>query len=192
MKYKFNWLNPKLKVQKTVKYDFGTFAKENIKKGDLLLVLSGYVMKLSEEEKLPGSLSDNGIQVTGNLSLCVSKKEELGGINFFNHSCDPNVGIKGQIFLVAMRNIKKGEETTFDYAMTLCRSKNAKPYSLNCLCGKENCRGIVTDSDWKILELQKNTMGISNIIYKKKLTKQKNDLPILSFSISLCVHGRSS
>lgn len=173
MRYKFYWLNPKLRVQKTAQYGFGTFAKENIKKGDLLLVLSGFVMKLSEEEKLPGSLSDNGIQVTENLSLCASKKEELGGINFFNHSCDPNTGIKGQIFLVAMRSIKKGEETTFDYAMTLCRSKNAKSYSLKCLCGKENCRGVVTDNDWKNKKLQERYEGYFQYYIQEKIDKLK-------------------
>lgn len=173
MKYKFNWLNPKLKVKKTVKYDLGTFAQEDIKKGDLLLVLSGYVMKLSEEEKLPGTLSDNGIQVTEDFSLCVSKKEELGGINFFNHSCDPNVGIKGQIFLVAMKDIKKGEEATFDYAMTLSRSKNAKPYRLKCLCGKKNCRGVITDDDWKDKKLQKKYKGYFQYYLQEKIDKLK-------------------
>ena len=170
-KYKFHWLNPKLKVQKTIKYGLGTFAKENIKKGDLLLILSGYVMKLSEEEKLPGGLSDNGIQVTENLSLCASKKSELGGINFFNHSCNPNAGIKGQIFLVAMRDIKKGEEVTFDYAMTLCRSKNAKPYSLKCLCSKKNCRGIITDNDWKDKKLQKKYKGYFQYFIQEKINR---------------------
>lgn len=173
MKYKFHWLNPKLEVQKTVRYGFGTFAKANVKKGDLLLVLSGYVMRVSEEEKLPGSLSDNGIQITEDLSLAISKKEELGGINFFNHSCDPNVGIKGQIFLVAMRNIKKGEEVTFDYATTLYKSKRGKSYNLECLCGKDNCRGVITNSDWKNKGLQKKYKGYFQYYIQEKIDKLK-------------------
>lgn len=171
MKHKFYCLNPKLELKASKVGGKGTFATKNIKKGDLLLVLSGYVMKLSEEEKLPGSLSDNGIQVTENLSLCVSKKGELGGINFFNHSCDPNAGIKGQIFLVAMRDIRKGEEVVFDYAMTLCRSKNAKPYNLKCLCGKENCRGIITDNDWKDTQLQRKYKGYFQYFIQEKIDR---------------------
>ena len=172
MKHKFYWLNPKLQVRKTARYGFGTFAKENARKGDLLLILSGYVMRLHEEEQLPGSLSDNGIQVTENISLCVSKRSELGGINYFNHSCDPNAGIRGQIFLVAMRNIRKGEEVTFDYAMTLCRSKNAKPYTMKCLCGKEICRSIITDNDWKDKKLQKRYKGYFQYFLQEKIDKQ--------------------
>ncbi len=171
-KYKFHWLNPKLEVKDSDVEGAGTLAKGNIKKNDLLLVLSGYVMKLSEEEKLPGSLSDNGIQVTDNLSLCVSKKSELGGINFFNHSCDPNAGIKGQIFLVAMRNIKKGEEVTFDYAMTLCESSDAQPYKLKCLCKKKNCRGVITDSDWRNKELQKRYKGYFQYFIQEKIDRK--------------------
>ena len=171
MKYKFYWLNPKLKVRKTSKYGFGTFAREDISQGTLLLVIGGYVMGLDEEEKLPGSLSDNGIQVTENLSLCASKKSELGGINFFNHSCEPNAGIRGQIFLEAMRKIKKGEEVTFDYAMTLSQSKKAKPYKMKCLCGKKNCRNIITDSDWKDKKLQKKYKGYFQYFIQEKIDK---------------------
>jgi len=172
MKYQFNWLNPKLEVNHSKVAGRGTFAKGNIKKGDLLLVLSGYVMKLSDEEKLPGSLSDNGLQVTENLSLSVSKKSELGGINFFNHSCDPNAGIKGQIFLVAMRNIKKGEEVTFDYAMTLYETPGTQLYKLKCLCKKKNCRGIITDSDWKNKELQKRYKGYFQYFIQEKIDRK--------------------
>lgn len=171
MKHKFYWLNPKLEVRASRIGGKGTFAKKNIIKGNLLLVLSGYVMRLSEEEKLQGILSDNGIQVTEDLSLCASKKSELGGINFFNHSCEPNAGIKGQIFLVAMRNIRKGEEATFDYAMTLSRSKNAKSYSMKCLCGKKICRGVITDNDWKDKKLQKKYKGYFQYYLQEKISK---------------------
>jgi SET domain-containing protein len=35
---------------------------------------------------------------------------------FLNHSCEPNVGVQGQIVFVAMRDIAAGEELTLDYA----------------------------------------------------------------------------
>jgi len=38
---------------------------------------------------------------------------------FLNHSCEPNVGILGQIIFVAMRNIDSGEELTIDYALKI-------------------------------------------------------------------------
>ena len=92
MKHKLYWLHPSLEVRETENCGFGTHAINDIKKGDILLVLSGYVMNLSDEEKLPGSLSDNGIQITDNLSLCVSKKSELGGIGSSSFSVNSPSG----------------------------------------------------------------------------------------------------
>ena len=113
------------------------------------------------------------LQVNDFLSLCASTQNELGGINFFNHSCEPNAGIKGQIFLTAMRDIKAGEEVTFDYAMTLARTKHAKPYRMNCLCGKALCRKIITDNDWKIPVLQKKYKGFFQYFIQEKISIQK-------------------
>jgi SET domain-containing protein len=172
MKYKFYWLNPKLHVKKTVNCGLGTYAKEDIQKGEKVLVLSGYVMRLQDEAKLPGTLSDNGLQISEDFSLCVSKEEELGGINYFNHSCSPNVGINGQIFLVAMKKIKAGEEAVFDYAMTLCQSKNVEPYHMDCLCGKRNCRKVITDSDWEKPELQEKYDGYFQYFIQEKINKR--------------------
>jgi len=173
MRGKFFWLNPKLEVKKTDAYGYGTFATKAVKKGERLLVLSGYVLLLSEEEALPDTLSDNGIQITEDLSLCVTKKSELGGINYFNHSCEPNAGIKGQIFLVAMRDIRKGEEVTFDYAMTLHRSKHAHPYKLECLCGKPTCRKVITDDDWKKKDIQKKYDGYFQYFIQEKIDAKR-------------------
>lgn len=171
MKHKFYWLNPALVVKKTARYGKGTFARRRVKKGEMLLVLSGYVMTLREEERLPNGLGDNGIQVTDELSICASKKDELGGINFFNHSCEPNAGIRGQIFLVAMRDIETGEEVTFDYAMTLASSRNADPYRLTCLCGKKHCRGTITDNDWRDAKLQRKYRGYFQYYIQEKIDR---------------------
>lgn len=172
MKPKFYWLNPKLEVKKTDKYEKdgrGTFAKEDIKKGERLLVFGGYVMSLKDEAELPKSFNDNGAQITEDYSLCILDRDELGGINFFNHSCSPNAGFNGQIFLVAMDNIKKGEEVVFDYAMTLYHSENSTSYKMKCRCGSRACRGIITDDDWKIKELQKKYRGYFQYYLSEKI-----------------------
>jgi hypothetical protein len=50
-----------------------------------------------------------------------------------------------------MRDIKKGEEIYYDYALT----ENHPDFSFpKCLCGKANCRGKISGNDWKIPELQ--------------------------------------
>jgi hypothetical protein len=37
---------------------------------------------------------------------------------FSNHSCDPNIGVQGQIVFVALRQIAAGEELTHGWATT--------------------------------------------------------------------------
>ena len=158
MKTKFYWLNPKLEVRKTNKYEKGgkgTFANEKIKKGEIALVIGGYIMTINEEANLPYPENDYGIQISENLVLSTKNIQDAGGINFINHSCNPNIGFNGQIFLLAMRDIEKDEEIVFDYGMALFGSKGIYSYKMKCACGSRECRGIITDNDWKIPKLQK-------------------------------------
>lgn len=58
---------------------------------------------------------------------------------YVNHSCDPNCVVRGERELVASRRIKKGEEVTFDYSTNVGWDE----YSMRCLCGAGNCRGVI-------------------------------------------------
>lgn len=65
----------------------------------------------------------------------------------FNHSCDGNMGFNGKCEYVAVRNIKKGEELSFDYGLLGTYPK----IKLKCSCGSNKCRKVITGNDWKIL-----------------------------------------
>jgi len=68
-----------------------------------------------------------------------------GGLDdFFNHPCNPNSGLKiqnGKAILVAIKNIKSGEEITWDYSTTM----NEDDWEMDCVCGSKNCRGRIRD-----------------------------------------------
>jgi len=68
----------------------------------------------------------------------------------FNHSCNPNSGLSGQITLIAIREIERDEEVCFDYAM----SDSSDYDEFECHCGQPNCRKKITGRDWKLPELQ--------------------------------------
>ncbi len=54
-----------------------------------------------------------------------------------------------------LRNIKAGEELTFDYAMS-----DGSPYDeFECFCGSPNCRKKIRGDDWKIPELWEKYKG---------------------------------
>lgn len=64
-----------------------------------------------------------------------------------NHSCDPNCEawiIGRKIYIHSLREIKNGEELTFDYGFDIeCYEDHP------CLCGSDNCIGyIVSQEQW--------------------------------------------
>ncbi|MEO1858020.1 MAG: SET domain-containing protein-lysine N-methyltransferase [Rubritalea sp.] len=68
-----------------------------------------------------------------------------------NHSCEPNceAWIEGdQIFIYSLRDIKEGEELTFDYGFDIeCYVDHP------CLCGRPSCVGyIVSREQWPELK----------------------------------------
>ena len=157
----FSWMHPDLEVKNIKGFGKGIFAKENIKKGTLLTILGGYIMTRVEEEKLRKPFNDYAHQIAPSFVIGIRKKSELQPVDFYNHSCNPNAGFKGQIFLVAMREIKMGEQVTFDYGMVLCKTPELNvQYKLKgCICGSKNCRETITVNDWKIPNLQKRYYG---------------------------------
>lgn len=56
-----------------------------------------------------------------------------------NHSCDANTAYKG-LNVYALRDIKKGEELTLNYALFL--DEHMEPFM--CTCGSANCKGYIT------------------------------------------------
>ncbi len=90
--------------------------------------------------------------------------------DFFNHSCEPNCGFKGQIFLVAMRPIRKGEEVTFDYAMVVSESVSSNiVFEMHCRCQTKSCRRIITENDWKLPLLQQKYKGFFSHYLQEKI-----------------------
>jgi len=90
------------------------------------------------------------IQIGEDLFICPTREEDRdGSMIWSNHSCDPNIGVRGQIVFVAMRDIAAGEELTHDWATT-----DDDDGSMTCRCGAAACRGTVTGKDWRRRELQ--------------------------------------
>lgn len=164
----YSWINLKLEVRNSGEGYKGVFAKESVRSGEKLAIVGGKVMFVSEE------VGDYGIQIDEEFSVggCFSDFQHSDE-GFFNHSCEPNAGIKGQIFIMAMRDIEKDEEVTFDYAMCLHESKGMPPYRMECLCGKPSCRKVITDKDWKLPELQRKYDAWFSWYLQGKIDKMK-------------------
>ena len=94
----------------------------------------------------------------------VSDEERELSMLYLNHSCDPNLGVRGEITFVAMRDIRAGEELTHDWAMT-----DDDEYSLKCNCGASNCRQMLTGKDWQRPDLQRRYAGYFSAYLARKI-----------------------
>jgi len=167
----FSWTSNKINIRDTEKYGMGVFAKEKIKKDEKIAMFGGYVMTRKEEEEAPPNVYDNAMQIDDNLVIGTNTKESIEDASMFNHSCNANAGIRGQILLVAIRNIDIGEQVTFDFGTVLFHPKGVKRYKFKCLCGSKDCRGIVTEDDWKNNKLHKKYKGYFPLHIQEKIDK---------------------
>lgn len=116
-----SWLKPGLETRNTGTGQ-GVFATRCFGKDELLAIFGGHVMPIHEEPVFSDKHSDLALQIHDDFVLGPKLYDEIEEADFFNHSCDPNAGFRGQMFLVAMRNIVAGEQVCFDYGMAVSAS----------------------------------------------------------------------
>ena len=146
-----SYRSPKTAVRPSLIVGRGLFADAPIAEGEVVCVKGGHLVTRAEFANFRGVANEAELQISDDLFLSpVSEAEFEGLMMFLNHSCEPNVGVQGQIVFVAMRAVAAGEELTLDYATI---ERPAEPMA--CRCGAECCRGIITGQDWRKPELRR-------------------------------------
>jgi hypothetical protein len=111
----------------------GIFALRDIQKDELIAEFKGPRIRIEDMEGIPREVWDHLFNV-GICDYIIAREPAVRT----NHSCDPNAGIVKDVFLAAMRDIKKGEEVMFDYSMI-----TADNWELECRCGSPQCRKVI-------------------------------------------------
>lgn len=124
--------------------------------GEIVCVKGGYIFTRAALAEVAPVLGPAEIQIADDLFIGPRELDEReGAMIFSNHSCEPNIGVQGQIVFVALRQILPGEELTHDWATT-----DDDEYTLESRCGAPTCRRIVTGKDWKTSDLQRKYRGL--------------------------------
>lgn len=145
-----SFLSPKTLVRQSPIEGRGLFASEPIGRGEIVAIKGGHIISRAELQALAPLVGPAEIQIGDDLFICPATAEEReGSMIFSNHSCAPNIGLRGNIIFVAMREIEAGEELTHDWAMT-----DDDENSTACRCGAANCRRAISGKDWQRPELQ--------------------------------------
>ena len=123
---------------------FGIYAARDIDEGELMFIGEGKSQRLitrryveknwNEEEKL--HFRRYAYPVSDELFILWDEDPSEWAPQ--NHSCYPNTAFDG-LNVLAIRDIKAGEELTLDYAQFL--DENMEPFQ--CQCGSTNCRGLI-------------------------------------------------
>jgi len=161
-----SYISPKAARQESGIAGNGLFAVANIQKGEIVVDYTGGLGKyvgFGEAERLWNQGIDYGMQVDDDLFF-IGEGTEVEDVDYINHSCDPNCGINGRLQVVAMREIARGEEIAFDYAMSESCSLR-----MECRCGSAGCRKVITGNDWKLPALQKRYSGFFSDYLQKKI-----------------------
>lgn len=145
-----SYISPKATVKESPIQGRGLFALEAIRKREIVCIKGGYIFDRQRLREVEKSLGPAEIAIGEDFFIGpLSAEEREGSMIFSNHSCDPNIGVQGQIIFVAMRDIEAGEELTHDWATT-----DDDTYEMECKCGTSECRKVITGQDWKRKDLQ--------------------------------------
>src|SRR5258706_12804857 len=150
-----SYISQKASVKESAIHGKGLFAIAPMPKGEIVCLKGGYIFDRETLRSMPEWYRAAEIQIAENLFIGpLSEDEREGSMIFSNHSCEPNIGVQGQIVFVAMRDIARGEELTHDWAMT-----DDDDYEMECKCGASSCRRMITGQDWRRKELQEKYRG---------------------------------
>jgi uncharacterized protein len=139
-----------LKVVRSAIHGYGVIATRPWRAGDIILYGDGVLYRedddFDDQYSLilpgyePGPDGEEGPPLFWDLA-CQSR--------WINHSCDPNTEVDSswladeksvRAWWVALRDIRPGEELTYDYCFS---AQVAEP----CNCGADSCRGLIVDPD---------------------------------------------
>jgi len=136
-----------VKVGKSKISGNGVFAMSDFKKGQRICFLTGKMRSLNY---ILNRIYRDDEDPADPLGAGEEEYIELDEVpRNFNHSCNPNSFIRGKNELIAMRNIKKGEEINYDYSTTMAdnKAKIEKAgfvlWTCKCNCKAKNCRKII-------------------------------------------------
>jgi len=165
--FDLTYFSPKVEKRPSRIEGRGLFAREAIAACEVVVVKGGYILSKDQRDRVGQELGPSEIQVTDDLFIGPTTPDEReGGMMHLNHSCEPNLGLQGQIVYIALRDIAADEELTFDYA-----TNSDEPEEMICRCGAPTCRGKVTGDDWREPDLQRKYDGYFSWFIQRRINR---------------------
>lgn len=126
----------KFRVEPNTPLGRGNVAIGKIMKGEIICKMRGPIITLKEFSEKYDIDGCNPLQIG-----CDEFIDLVEPYVCFNHSCDPNSGIRNNGILFALKDIEPGDEILFDYSTTV----DDLWWQMDCKCASSNCRKIIGD-----------------------------------------------
>jgi len=147
----------KIEARQSEIHGNGVFAIEAFEKGERILRYKGALRTHDQVDADYGDIEENGhtFLFTLNDDYVIDANIKGSVARWINHSCDPNCEAvveqddkgrphKDKVFIEALRDIKAGEELTYNYGITLDERHTPKLKKLwACRCGAAGCTGTM-------------------------------------------------
>ncbi|MGD7653207.1 MAG: SET domain-containing protein [Verrucomicrobiales bacterium] len=146
-------------VRGSVIHGQGVYATQDIEKGTKIIEYVGERIDKEESNRRGIDLHEESLETGGAAVYIFTLDDDIdldGNVpwntaRLINHSCNPNCEAwieEDQIFIHALRDLKEGDELTFDYGFDVdCYEDHP------CRCGEPECKGfIVSREQWPELE----------------------------------------
>lgn len=154
-----------ISVKESNIHSTGVFAKCNIPKDTEIIEYVGEKITKKESERRADiniNRHKDNAEHGAVYIFELNKRYDIDGhvdyntARYINHSCVPNceaVNLNGHIWIVALRDINRGEELTYNYGYDIDHYKDHV-----CLCMSPNCIGyIVAEEHWPKIRRQKKS-----------------------------------
>ena len=149
--------NKKIEARRSDIHGNGVFAVAPIKKGEFVIEYKGKRRSHEEVDADEGGDVESGhtFLFTLNDEYVIDANHKGNRARWINHSCNPNCEAlldehegrnrkKDRVLIEAIRNIKPGEELTYNYGITLDEPHTARLKKIwACKCGAKNCTGTM-------------------------------------------------
>ena len=147
----------KIVARRSAIHGNGVFAVAPIAKGERVVEYKGRRRTHEEVDADVTGDADSGhtFLFTLNDEYVIDANHEGGTARWINHSCSPNCEAvleeddgddrtKDRVFIEAIRDIKPGQELSYNYGITLDEKHTAELKKIwECRCGSRNCTGTL-------------------------------------------------
>ena len=152
--------SPYVLKKRSAIHGYGIYARKDIPKGTSIIEYVGEKISKAEAERRGPSLEELAQKTHDQGAVYIFElngRQDIDGnfpyntARYINHSCDPNCEAeidRGRIWTIALRDIAKGEELSYNYGYDLeCFEDHL------CRCGTSRCVGyIVAEAQWPKLK----------------------------------------